>query len=244
MITERKAIQEIFDDLQRERKELKANYRADLARIEERQELLLERLARLDNIEREAVDSESLLQEMQRIAGKMAECIPDIPADILLEKTAEKMAAASKEQDVNPPFIIKSDEKEQKNNQKIKKEQENLSEAEKITKMPHGTIAEVIEAIEDILREAGKPMRSREISEALWIRKGWEWGNFNAAFSGWRTKPQYNTDNIIKLGRLYGLKEWEAEKDGQQAIKIQETNLSKAAINGINRYSKGTEMDE
>lgn len=200
MITERKAIQEIFDDLQRERKELKANYREDLANLEKRQDDLLTRLERLDGIEREAIDPEGLLNKMAETMDKMAEYIPSIPAGDVLDATAEKLAAAAASQGENAP-IIYSEITPKKVNQSNKKPSILDYATASLQGSRPGSIDTIIDCIEAILIEKGR-LTSGQIADELKSRFGWEWGSFGQSFSGWRMKPKYR-DRITKKGLYY-----------------------------------------
>lgn len=188
MITERKAIAAMFDDLQEEKRQLKTNYRHDLAQIESRQERLLERLERLDKLDRDEIDIESTITDLMSLTEKISGLIPDIPANVLLEKTAEKMAAASMEG--NGPKIL------------VEKKEEpepviNLKEAPGISPKP-SNMKDTLYAIADALQD--KYLTAREIEEILKDKYGWEWASFTASFSNWRTK---HPNIILQSGRSY-----------------------------------------
>lgn len=188
MITERKAISAMFDDLQEEKRQLKSNYRHDLAQIEERQERLLERLERLDKIDRDEIDVESTITELMSLSEKLSDLIPHVPANVLIEKTAEKMAAASMEGN-GPEILVENEEKSQS--------VIDLNEAPGIIPKPH-KMKDILYAISDVLQD--KQLTSREIEIELKERYGWEWSSFPVSFSNWRTKHP----NIInKSGRNY-----------------------------------------
>lgn len=66
MELERKALESMFNDLQIEKKELKENYRKDLAEIENRQFQILDRFRRLDDWERDQVEKYQDMQNEQQ----------------------------------------------------------------------------------------------------------------------------------------------------------------------------------
>lgn len=224
MITERKAIQEMFDDLQRERKELKANYREDMARIEERQDRLLTRLERLDGIEREAVDPEGIIGQLTDVLEKIGDCIPDIPAGDLLNATAEKMAAAAVETGTQ---VYKSETKADKINQErtefLKEEAEN-----KNIPRPY-RVEGVIAEIEKILSETPY-ISTRTIANKLKERFGWEWTNFPAIFYKYRNEYPNNIGKekqsyFLRSGADSGENRDQSNRDGQTDTSPQDQTI-------------------
>lgn len=225
MITERKALQEIFDDLQREKKELKANYREDINRIEERQERLLNRLERLDGIEREAIDPEGLLNDLTGVIKTLGECIPNIPPQQLIDATAEKMAAVAIESGAQ---VYKSELKADKNNQDIK---EFLLEEAKNKNIPRpNRVEDVITEIEKILSERPH-INAKAIEKELKKRFGWEWTKFPAIFYKYRHNYP---NNIVKKGQSYSLRsgldhgenrDQHSARDGQTDIKPEDQTI-------------------
>ncbi|MEP9408587.1 hypothetical protein ABKP09_19910 [Peribacillus frigoritolerans] len=195
MITERKAIEEMLEDLRSEKRTLKANYRDDISQIEARQERLLERLERLDKIDRADIDAESTINELTKVADKLSDLIPHIPANILLEKTAEKMAAVNIED--APQIFIEDKEKEEKEeNQSIIKKEKKVGKVG-IVPRPH-SMKEILLAISDLLQD--RHLSSKEIEKELKDKYRWEWGAFQTSLSNWRNKHP----NIInKVGRKY-----------------------------------------
>lgn len=188
MITERKAIEEMLEDLRSEKRTLKANYRDDISQIEARQERLLERLERLDKIDRADIDAESTINELTKVADKLSDLIPHIPANILLEKTAEKMAA-SKIDDVPQ---ISMEQKEEEKPSVIKKEK-------KIGIVPRpNNMKEILLTIADMMQD--RKLTSREIEAELKKKYKWEWGAFTTNLSTWRRECP---NILIKDGRKY-----------------------------------------
>lgn len=193
MITERKAIEEMLEDLRAEKRQLKANYREDIGQIETRQERLLERLERLDKIDRADIDAESTINQLTNITDKLSGLIPDIPAHLLLEKTAEKMAAVSIED--APQILIepKEEKAEKEDNQSVIKKDKKAG----IIPRPH-SMKDILLAISDILQD--RHLSSKEIEQELKEKYRWEWGAFQTSLSNWRNKHP----NIInKIGRKY-----------------------------------------
>lgn len=190
MITERKAIEEMLEDLRSEKRTLKANYRDDISQIEARQERLLERLERLDKIDRADIDAESTINHLTTITDKLSGLIPDIPAHLLLEKTAEKMAAVNIE---DAPQILMEQKEEKEETQSIIKKEKKVG----IVPRPH-SMKDILLAISDILQD--RHLSSKEIEKELKEKYRWEWGAFQTSLSNWRNKHP----NIInKIGRKY-----------------------------------------
>lgn len=217
LLTERKAISIMFDDLQDEKRQLKQDYREALADIESRQERLLERLARLDNLEREAIDAEGLLQKMADTAQKMAELLPDIPAEHLINKTAEKMAEKAQESGLRVEATQQAPTEKEAAEKKI----ESFKQASLIKRTQN--VKEVMEKIEEILKESGQPIKSRQIEKELFDRYGWQWNQFPSAFSGWRSKVP---NKISKSGGYYFYDENKGEKKHVRQDEIQQAEAT------------------
>lgn len=216
MITERKAIAAMFEDSQEEKRQLKANYRQDLAKIEEFQKGLLERLARLDKEDRDEIDIEGTVNELMSLSDKLCNLIPDIPANLLLEKTAEKMAAASLEG--NGPEILIEENKEE--SQPVI----DLKEAPGIKPMPYSK-KEILYVVSDFLED--KYLGIREIEDHLKNQYGWEWASFPASFSGWRMKYP----NIInKKGNKYTSAIHNSEKKDDKKEDKKKVSLEEFAL--------------
>jgi len=171
----------LFEDLQEEKRQLKANYRQDKSDLEERQERILDRLERLDKEDKDLIDVEGVMVSLSDTANKLSGLIPDIPVDVLLEKTAEKMA------ELEPNILIPEEEPMK------------VIEESGIKPRPWRS-KEVMEFVTDLLIEHGQPMTSKEIEEQLKSRYGWEWKSFAASFSKWRKEYP---NMIVKKGMKY-----------------------------------------
>lgn len=231
-ITERKAIAIMFEDLQEEKRQLKQNYRNDITAIEARQDRLLEKLSRLDDIEREAIDAEGTLTQLCQITQDLAALIPQVPAGDVINAAAEKMAAAAHETGAQ---IFTDPNKKQYSNVNEQETFLNIA-AEKRTTIPETApgvkkpyrVADVIEEIEIILKESKEYLTAREIETALKNKFGWEWNAFTTNFSGWRT--QY-PNSIVKHGRSYTVeKESEAREYGRKPSLQDEINKTAQTV--------------
>lgn len=205
-ITERKALAMMFDDLQVEKRQLKKEYREDMAGIEKRIDYVLERLGRLDDLEREAIDAEGCLRDLAETAKKLGELIPSVPAADVINKAAADMAAAAKETGVE----IKEDQNSQPANFSTVEQQKHfINERDSQAKLKSfktetgvkpQSIKDTLEKIEQILKYDGGLMNSREIEAQLKKMYGWEWNNFPVNFSGWRKE---HSTHIKKIGQKY-----------------------------------------
>lgn len=218
MITERKAIEEMLEDLRSEKRTLKANYRDDISQIEARQERLLERLERLDKIDRADIDAESTINVLSSITNKLSDLIPDIPAQLLLEKTAEKMAAASLVEEERPEILI--EEKKEESQPVI-----NLEEAPGIKPKPYSK-KEILYVVSDFLQD--KYLGIREIEDHLKNQYGWEWATFPASFSGWRNKyPNIiNKEGLKYTSAIHNSEKKDDKKDDKKKMTLEEYALS------------------
>ena len=179
MITTRKMLERLFEDLQEEKRQMKANYRQDISDLESRQERLLDRMERLDHEDKDLVDVEGIMVNLSETANKLSELLPNVPMDLLLDKTAEKMAKLE-------PEIIQEPEKEIK-----------MAETSAVKK---GKPKDIMELIIEILEESKEPLLAREIEDEIYNRKGWQWNHFTTSFSKWRN----DYPNMVKaIGRRY-----------------------------------------
>lgn len=166
MMTTRIMLSRMFEDLQEEKRQMKANYRQDITDLESRQERLLDRMERLDKEDKDLVDVEGVMSSLADTAKQLSELIPDIPVDVLLNKTAEKMA------ELEPNIIV------EKEPEIIKKDG-----IKPRFKQPK----DVMEVIAEILSDYDKPLKASEIEGELKTRYGWQWKAFGASLSKWRT---------------------------------------------------------
>ena len=208
LMTERKAITLILEQLMDEERDLKNYYRAEKARIENQKNDLLNRLERLDNLEREAVDTEGILQSMAATADKLAELLPAVPAEDMIERAAQLVAAEAIESgaEIKGSEQIQA-EKEEEKKDLVKKEAAAIKPVRaaeiKDDTLPGGQY--LLEKIEEVIRESKlKAMTAKDIKAALSKKYGWKMDKFNGSF-GYvkKTFP----DRLIKRGMFYSLKE-------------------------------------
>jgi hypothetical protein len=205
-ITERKALAMMFDDLQTEKRQLKKEYREDMATIEKRIDHVLERLGRLDDLEREAIDAEGCLRDLAETAKKLGELIPQVSAADVINKAAAEMAAAATEsgvqinEDQNSQPAKFSTVEQQEHFINERDSQEKLKTFNTETGVKPQSIKDTLEKIEQILKYDGGLMNSRQIEAQLKKMYGWEWKEFPVSFSGWRNE---HSTHIKKIGRKY-----------------------------------------
>ena len=248
LLTERKAITEIFANLQEEKRQLKQNYRNDLAQIESRENDLLNRLERLDAWEREAVDVEGVLQSMQETASKLAELIPAVPAADMIERAAQIVAKEAKKNgaqitssnlvEARLPEVTEAIEKE--------KEYFNYTKESKLSPM------EYLQVIADVIRENGGMITARQIQNELKRRYGWEWSNFTGRINYWRNQhagiierrglsyyvvqdhPElYEEDKLFEQAKREALKKKAAEEEEESRSAETSEEVNEDGYSGI-----------
>ena len=217
LMTERKAITLILEQLMDEERDLKNYYRAEKARIENQKNDLLNRLERLDNLEREAVDSEGILQSMAQTADKLAELLPPVPAADMIERAAQIVAKEAIESGAEIKGSAQvAAEKEEEKAAVFKEEAEAIKpvrQAEKKdTTLPAGMY--LLEKIVEIINESKtKAMSAKEIKAALGKKHGWKMDKFSNAFH--YAKNTY--PNVLKKqGMFYTVRNQNAERAAKQ----------------------------
>lgn len=100
LLTERKALMTIFEQLQQDKRELRSVYRADMEKIEQRENDILNRLERLDTVERESVDVEGVLTSLCETADNLSKLIPEVPIADIVEHAAAILAKDAKEKEI------------------------------------------------------------------------------------------------------------------------------------------------
>lgn len=208
LMTERKALTIMFEETMDEKRALKRNYREDLQALESRQQLILDRLQRLDDFEREAVDVEGVLTKLNDSAKEIAALLPDVPAVDVVERAAQKMAEMAIENDSVITGSVSQEERK-------KKEMDDLIRKETMSAPGHRPqskhVPEILDEIEKIMLDYDRPMQVREIERELKERLGWEWKKFTGTFSLWRSKYP---NRLIKRGRTYFINN--GTKEGNQ----------------------------
>lgn len=160
--TERQAIKERMEELKNERRELKNEY-----------EVLLQRLRELDDREIHAYDVEGILSGLKETVQDLSKCIPRIPVDVAIEEFRKRVQQQEFREDTA------TEEKEEV------KEESNLTEefhkevkrAQIPKRKKRQDVKKVISHIVMILKEAGRPMKTKEINEELIDQFGINYGN-------------------------------------------------------------------
>ena len=192
LMTERKAITVLLEQLIDEERDLKNYYRAEKSRIDNNKNDLLNRLERIDNLEREAIDTEGVLLSLVDTAKKLSELLPSVPADQMIQKAAEIMAQDAKE---NGAEITVSEPQE---DNAAEKEQQESGKPYRAY-----NIKETMLEIQDIIKEKPDQRANvKYIENELKRRHGWEFTNFPQSFYRWRNQEP---GIIKKIGRFYFL---------------------------------------
>ena len=192
LFTERRAIEEMFNNLEAEKKEVKRQARLEIDSIEERQERLLSRLERLDNQEREAVDTESVLLKLVQTAEQLGELIPQVPAGDVIERAAAKIAA-------NPEAAatIHIEKEEESIVSKAAREQKLNSKPAPPAQIDRD---QAIRIITNILKEQnGEKMKLSQLEKEFLNRTGKKYYNFSNRFSDWKK----DIKNLKRIGHSY-----------------------------------------
>lgn len=218
LFTERKALEVMFSNLEEDKRQIKKQAREDISSIETRQMNILDRLQRLDNMEREAVDTEGLLHEFSHITRELGALIPQVAASEVIERAAEKIVAdpIKRDQIITEPKtdILQDKIKEAARLQLVNSKPVPAPSVEsKRTKAQTMSNKQGAEWLEIVLREAGKPLRANNIAKLLKSAKGKEYANIHGAILRW---IEESGGKIIKKGSTYLLASEEPENYGEQ----------------------------
>lgn len=133
MLTERTALETMFNDLQRDKNALMENYRRDLEQIEKRQFEILDRLQRLDDLDRKQADG--VAEETKTRLGSFE--LPKTFVIKTLNRPEKRKITAISEQDLKKAFEEVPNELEPKPDPKAEEKPQ--------PKKPGFTIADKIE---------------------------------------------------------------------------------------------------
>lgn len=171
VFTERQAIQQRMAEIREERRELSNEYYT-----------LMDRLRELDNVEKEAIDTESVVGNLTEAVKTLRSLIPFIPADALIKQVAEMV----KENDITIE-VDKEEQKPQVAPEHVIKHQQHVDAEKHITTKKTGRLSssqvrEIEQIIIDILKESGIPMKLLDIRNEVTKRIGYEMheGTFHA----------------------------------------------------------------
>ena len=204
LFTERKALEIMFSNLEDEKKQKRTEYRKDIEVIEERQMNILDRIQRLDNVEREAVDAEGLLREFSTITKELGSLIPQVSAKDVIEKAAEKIVSdpVSREQVIIEPEkdILRENISKAATMQML-----NSKPASKPASPPKKpklrfSPEEGIKILQEILKDSGGELKLKTLSKRFTQRTGREYSDVAAVFRKW---AEDSNGSIIKDGNTY-----------------------------------------
>lgn len=232
LFTERKALEEMFSYMEQDKRTIKAQARQDIENIEARQMQLLDRLQRLDDIEREAVDVEGVLTQLAATTTELTQLIPHVPVGDVLERAAqliaenpvnhdrihineepvksvmrEKIVEAARIQQVNAPVKKPAAPKKQLG----KTESKGISNAEGVH-----IITEILKGVE------GK-VKATVLKKRFEAKTGVVYANFHNKLYEW---IKHGKGKLVKEGQYYYLKENEKHEQQPTGNETQE----KAAI--------------
>lgn len=195
LFTERKAIESMFNYLEDDKRSIKAQARADIENIEKRQTELLDRLQRLDNIEREAIDTEAVIKNLCNTTNTLGALLPDVSASDIINKAAKEIAANKEAAaTLTPP----ADQQTKQLAAAARKQKVN----EPAAKQPAATVKDNIALIRAILKERG-PLSVNKLEKEFSKRSGRTYNNFSANFYSWRQQDPA----IVKEYGKYIIKE-------------------------------------
>lgn len=215
LFTERKALTEMFTYLEEDKRTIKAQARQDIENIENRQMALLDRLQRLDDIERECIDAEGVLTELAATTKELAALIPNVPFVDVLERAAEKIVAdpQTRERIITEPLKDPVREKisEAARMQRVNAPLELFpaTKERKKEKTPYRkgiTPEKGFMYLVEFLKLQGKPLKGAELQKLFEERTGVIYANFHSKIKEWIT---HEPGKIIKKGFYYHLKELE-----------------------------------
>lgn len=210
LFTERKALEEMFSYLEQDKRTIKAQARQDIENIESRQMQILDRLQRLDDVEREAVDVEGVLHQLADTAKELTQLIPQVPFGDVLERAAQLVAEKNGGQvGTGDPYktvirekIVEAARTQQVNSPPVGRKSQRKKKTRGIKD------AKAVEAIIAILQAAGRPLSTPKIKELFETMTGIEYTNFYYKLKAWTEK---SNGKIIKddIRKVYYLKETE-----------------------------------
>lgn len=206
LFTERKALEEMFSYLEQDKRTIKAQARQDIENIENRQMQILDRLQRLDDVEREAVDVEGVLHQLATTAQELGQLIPQVPFTDVLERAAQLVAEQKGDQiGTGDPAktVIREKIVEAARTQKVNAPKQKRTRRPQVRGLND---QKGIEALVAILQAAGKPLDTGRIKELFETMTGIEYTNFYAKLKEWTKKSK---GKIIKddIRKVYYLKE-------------------------------------
>ena len=208
LFTERKGLEEMFSYLEQDKRAIKAQARQDIENIENRQMQILDRLQRLDDIEREAVDVEGVLHQLASTTQELGKLIPTVPFADVLERAAQLVAERNGEQiNIVDPHksIMREKIVEAARVQQVSTPPQKKAPA--VKPGPKGLKDEKgIKIVLGILKEAGRPLNTNEIKAKFTEITELEYTNFYYKLKTWTEKSK---GKIIKdpIKKLYYLKE-------------------------------------
>lgn len=210
LFTERKALEEMFSYLEQDKRTIKAQARQDIENIENRQMQILDRLQRLDEVDREAVDVEGVLHQLADTAKELTQLIPQVPftdvleraAQMVAEKNGEQISTGDPQKTIIREKIVEAARVQQVNSPPTRQRPQRKKNVKGITD------TKGVEAIVAILQAAGKPLDTPKIKELFETMTGIEYTNFYYKLKVWTSK---SGGKIIKddIKKVYYLKETE-----------------------------------
>lgn len=227
LFTERKALEEMFSYLEEDKRTIKSQARQDIENIENRQMQILDRLQRLDSVDREAVDVEGVMTQFAETVKELGSLIPEVPFTVALERAGQILAEKDGGRGViqpGPPEESKPDElirekiiaaaREQKANAPVKPRPQKKPRIKYTIDNNKG-----VEIITSILRDSGKALDTKELKALFEAKTGVEYANFYYKLKTWTATSR---GAIVKdpVRKVYKLKENE-QNDREEIEAIQ-----------------------
>lgn len=215
LFTERKALEEMFSYLEEDKRTIKAQARQDIENIESRQMQLLDRLQRLDEIEREAVDVEGVLTQLAATTQELTQLIPNVPFGDVLERAAQLIAEKPENAErINPEpaksimreKIVEAARVQQVNSMPIKKAASATPRGNKNKQVQGLSKDKGTRALITLLEGEGRALKGATLKKLFEKETNIIYANFHSKLKEWTA---YSGGRIIKDGPYYHLKEHE-----------------------------------
>jgi hypothetical protein len=210
LFTERRALETMFNNLEEEKRQKRAEYRTDIEIIEKRQFEMLDRLKRLDDLERESVDGEAILQQLAATTQQLKDLLPDVHVKDVIERIAERAEKAHPE----AAAAIDMSEAQDLTNERIQAAAKDQILNSKPTpkpaakqqpkKQPYMTKEEGAQILQEILIDANEPMTATQVGKEIKKRTGRVFNNIHGAILRWIEQSELD---IVKKGSKYYIEE-------------------------------------
>lgn len=167
MFTERIFLKQRVEEIREEKNKLNEEYM-----------MIKQRLKELDEIEREAIDAESVIFKLTEAVKSLSKLIPPVPIDVIINHL-------QKENIISDEKIIKDNIEEKENiiidNKKIEEQKDKDIKKSKFKRKSTKDIKDVSFITAKYLKDKGRPTKSSDIEKYLKEEYNMEWNNFTTA---------------------------------------------------------------